>query len=176
MTPHISSPVPKTRVEKVDDSPSHGEVPGTDAYAKRQADAEPDEIAVDQDLDGKTPTGTPIQEIPTTILDAAASSGCSQPAKKVSEADATPDIVLTSAQDNVVVSNDEQLSEESAGREPDDDFGDDFDDFEEGGQDDDFDDFEDGFQQPPTPSAPLMSPTPPPVQPLELPFVSKQEP
>lgn len=52
----------------------------------------------------------------------------------------------------------------------DDDFGDDFDDFEEGGHDDDFDDFEDGFQHAEptttTTSAPL------PVQPQHsLPFV-----
>lgn len=37
--------VPKTVVEKVDPaSRSHGEVPGTEAHAIRQADAEPDEV------------------------------------------------------------------------------------------------------------------------------------
>ena len=37
--------VPKMVVEKVDPgSPSHGEVPGTEAYAMRQADAKPDEV------------------------------------------------------------------------------------------------------------------------------------
>lgn len=41
-----SSPVPRTRVEKVDGSPSHGEVPGTDAYETRTPDAVPDEVEV----------------------------------------------------------------------------------------------------------------------------------
>jgi hypothetical protein len=40
------SPIPKTRVERVDDEPAHGEVPGTPAYGKRMRDAVPDEIEV----------------------------------------------------------------------------------------------------------------------------------
>lgn len=40
------SPIPKTRVERVDDEPAHGEVPGTPAYDKRLKDAVPDEIEV----------------------------------------------------------------------------------------------------------------------------------
>lgn len=39
-------PIPVTKVEKVDSVPSHGEVPGTDAYEMRKGDAEPD-IAVE---------------------------------------------------------------------------------------------------------------------------------
>jgi len=39
-------PIPITRVERVDDEPSHGEVPGTEAYDMRTADAEPDQFAV----------------------------------------------------------------------------------------------------------------------------------
>lgn len=44
----LSSPVPppRTRVEKVDGNPSHGEVPGTHAYGQRGKDAVPDEIEV----------------------------------------------------------------------------------------------------------------------------------
>lgn len=45
-SPGVSSPLPKTRVEKVDNEPSFGEVPGTEAYKKREQDAEPDEIAM----------------------------------------------------------------------------------------------------------------------------------
>ncbi|KAI9924764.1 hypothetical protein MW887_006620 [Aspergillus wentii] len=41
-----TSPVPRTRVEKVDEDPSHGDVPGTPAYEKRGQDAVPDEIEV----------------------------------------------------------------------------------------------------------------------------------
>ncbi|KAK1636843.1 hypothetical protein BDP81DRAFT_29474 [Colletotrichum phormii] len=43
-----TSPIPKTRVEKVDDEPSYGEVPGTEAYRLREGDAEPDEIAIQE--------------------------------------------------------------------------------------------------------------------------------
>ncbi|UQC80210.1 uncharacterized protein CLUP02_05692 [Colletotrichum lupini] len=43
-----TSPIPKTRVEKVDDEPSYGEVPGTEAYRSREGDAEPDEIAIQE--------------------------------------------------------------------------------------------------------------------------------
>ena len=38
--------IPITRVERVDDEPSHGEVPGTNAYNLRTQDAVPDEIEV----------------------------------------------------------------------------------------------------------------------------------
>lgn len=40
------SPVPRTRVEKVDDSPRYGEVPGSLAYQRRMSDAVPDEVKV----------------------------------------------------------------------------------------------------------------------------------
>lgn len=37
------TPIPRTVVEKVDpDTPSHGDIPGTEAFNKRQADAVPD--------------------------------------------------------------------------------------------------------------------------------------
>ena len=41
-----TSPVPRTRVERVDDSAQHGEVPGTEAYEIRTQDVVPDEIEV----------------------------------------------------------------------------------------------------------------------------------
>jgi len=41
-----ASPVPITRVERVDDEPAYGEVPGTTAYKLRTQDAVPDEIEV----------------------------------------------------------------------------------------------------------------------------------
>ena len=40
------SPIPITRVERVDDRAAHGEVPGTPAYEKRTQDAVPDEIEI----------------------------------------------------------------------------------------------------------------------------------
>ncbi|KIY02592.1 uncharacterized protein Z520_01057 [Fonsecaea multimorphosa CBS 102226] len=44
-----ASPIPKTRIEKVDDEPRYGEVPGTPAYEKRVLDAVPDEVEVVQE-------------------------------------------------------------------------------------------------------------------------------
>ena len=41
-----NSPVPLTRVERVDSEPRYGEVPNTDAYEKRAADAVPDEVEI----------------------------------------------------------------------------------------------------------------------------------
>lgn len=171
VTPRAHSPVPTTRVEKVDNEPSYGEVPGTEAYEKREGDADPDEIAVIPDRDGaNTPQNeergernddeTPEvenAEIPVTVLEEAPGDGPSprsEEAESKRSADAAPDIVISS-------------SEESP--EGDDDFGDDFDDFEEGGQGDDgFDDFEgDDFEQPQQPST-----APATIQPSTLPFVS----
>lgn len=74
-----TSPIPITRVERVDDEPAHGEVPGTDAYKMRTQDAVPDEVEIvpegsrsrsasrvsssDRPL---TPGGTPV---PKTIVE-----------------------------------------------------------------------------------------------------------
>ncbi|KAK2846417.1 hypothetical protein FQN49_005741 [Arthroderma sp. PD_2] len=72
------SPVPRTRVEKLDSSPRHGEMPGSPAYQQRLADAVPDEIdIVGEEKDNiqhtsasperpLTPGGTPI---PITIVE-----------------------------------------------------------------------------------------------------------
>ncbi|KAF2839291.1 hypothetical protein M501DRAFT_1003864 [Patellaria atrata CBS 101060] len=43
---NATSPIPVTRVERVDDIPAHGEVPNTPAYKMRMADAVPDEVEV----------------------------------------------------------------------------------------------------------------------------------
>ncbi|KAK2757007.1 hypothetical protein FQN54_004975 [Arachnomyces sp. PD_36] len=40
------SPVPRTKVERVDDTPSYGEIPGSPAYGKRAQDAVPDEVEI----------------------------------------------------------------------------------------------------------------------------------
>lgn len=103
---NVSPVVPLTRVEKVDNEPSYGEVPGTDAYHMRENDAEPDEIAVIADMkDGEvepplrvsTPGGQPI---PTTVVEkvdpAIPSHGevPGTPAHDKRAADAVPDLVL----------------------------------------------------------------------------------
>jgi hypothetical protein len=75
VSPSRASPIPKTRVEKIDDKPAYGEVPGTQAYRLREGDAEPDEIAIIPDPSkpepeptspSPTPGGRPI---PKTVVE-----------------------------------------------------------------------------------------------------------
>jgi len=98
-----------TRVEKVDDEPRHGEVPGTDAYHMRERDAESDEVAVVPESDEKeaksslsvstSPGGQPI---PTTLvekIDPSTPSHGEVPGTLAHEkraADAVPDMVVRS--------------------------------------------------------------------------------
>ncbi|KAI5917797.1 hypothetical protein F4810DRAFT_695004 [Camillea tinctor] len=188
-SPGATSPVPRTRVEKVDDEPSYGEVPGTDAYEKRTTDAEPDEIAIIEEERPRslsidrpvTPGGHPI---PKTVVEQAEDvpgSSTHHYHEHLHEADATPDFIrkpdgtgeanpIPSSVDPTTQDTDDtpgppalkspishQRRRSSAARsinsdhggpgDNDDDFGDDFDDFEEGNEDADFGDFDDGFQQ-----------------------------
>jgi hypothetical protein len=48
-------PIPVTKVEKADSVPSHGEVPGTDAYETRKGDAKPDILEEVGNIPGKKP-------------------------------------------------------------------------------------------------------------------------
>lgn len=103
-----SSPIPVTRVEKVDNEPSYGEVPGTDAYKKRVEDAQPDEIAVieeDKTSDSRstamerpsTPGGRPI---PITVIEKVDPSMPSYgevpgtTAHNTRKTDAAPDVIV----------------------------------------------------------------------------------
>jgi Domain of unknown function (DUF5102) len=105
--------VPVTRVEKVDNKPSYGEVPGTEAYNMRAEDARPDQVAVIPDSTHNapeeiypdrplTPGGHPI---PTTVLEKIDPSnpGCSElpgtRAHKSRTADALPDLVMKVGRD-----------------------------------------------------------------------------
>ncbi|KAG6038203.1 hypothetical protein E4U41_004455 [Claviceps citrina] len=181
MTPHISSPIPRTRVERIDSTPAHGEVPGTEAYNQRLADAQPDEIAVANDVvedDFEASVETPRQEVPITVFEPVQSGdGASSPVPMRSPGvDAEPDIVLQppndyeeTTTDSKEIAEEEEEEEDQEKEEQSDDFGDDFDDFEEGAaHDEEFDDFEDGFQQPqPLPAA---SHGPQSALPSQLPF------
>lgn len=105
-----SSPsVPITRVEKVDDDPRHGEVPGTPAYDKRRQDAVPDEIEIVPDgrlskrgsrqfLDTPlSPGGTPIPRTVVEKVDPNSPSYGDEPgtsAYRKRMADAVPDMTL----------------------------------------------------------------------------------
>ncbi|KAJ5684377.1 uncharacterized protein N7477_000722 [Penicillium maclennaniae] len=184
------SPIPRTIVEKVDpELPSHGEIPGTEAYVKRQADAVPDLIKPADDPDDAQPpsvnhefpdANSSDQEIPATKVSRVETMPTEEglpshpKAHQCSPSDAVPDIVETVpdasrpeqhlSQDLAEVSSDNQ------------DFGDDFDEFVEEQDemgDDDFGDFDDGFQEPTDEvdeEAP-MGGTMTPQQPLALPSV-----
>lgn len=109
-----NSPIPITRVERVDDQPSYGEVPGTEAYKKRTQDAVPDEVEVvpegarsrsasrlrpeDRPI---TPGGTPIPMTVVEKVDPEEPSHGDIPgtvAHKIRAADAVPDVILKAPQ------------------------------------------------------------------------------
>ena len=52
------TPIPTTVVTKIDEQPSHGEVPGTEAYEIRQGDAKPDLVETKDDGRGKSASPT----------------------------------------------------------------------------------------------------------------------
>lgn len=102
-----TSPIPRTRVEKVDDIPSHGQIPGSPAYEMRKQDAVPDEVAIL--LEGRlskrdslqnlshTPGGTPIPRTVVEKIDPTSPSHGELPGTEAYEkrtADAKPDVVL----------------------------------------------------------------------------------
>ncbi|KAL4808952.1 hypothetical protein BDV18DRAFT_133579 [Aspergillus unguis] len=98
-----ASPVPRTRVEKVDDEPSHGEVPGTNAYQKRELDAVPDEVEVisrsrSPSSRSVTPGGTRIPRTVVEKVDPGQPSYGDVPGTEAYDkrrADAIPDMVTT---------------------------------------------------------------------------------
>lgn len=70
-SPPENPPVPRTVVERVDpEHPSHGDVPGTDAYDKRRADAVPDVVTTAPESGG-TPELNPEPE-PNDAVDSTA--------------------------------------------------------------------------------------------------------
>ncbi|KAJ5212265.1 uncharacterized protein N7498_003911 [Penicillium cinerascens] len=193
LTPGDSS-IPRTVVEKVNpESPSHGEVPGTGAYEKRQADAVPDLVRTAGDLDDAQPpsfvddgspeTNIPDQEIPETKVSQIETMPTEEElpphpkAHQSSPSDAMPDTLETVPD---VSTPEESLSQDTAEEDDDDqEAGDEFDEFVEEQDDmgdDDFGDFDDGFQEPGddlaeeasmgdsmTPQQPLAPPSVPPL-------------
>ncbi|CZS91241.1 uncharacterized protein RAG0_01959 [Rhynchosporium agropyri] len=130
-------PIPITKVEKIDSSPRHGEVPGTKAYELRRGDAEPDIVEEVGDAPGS----------PTSV---GARSPTITHARRMSSA--------AGSKGTTPVMSDEYNEDEDGS---DGGFGDDFDDFEEG-EDAEFGDFDDGFQKaastpPPPQSIPVAA-------------------
>ncbi|KAK2626550.1 hypothetical protein QTJ16_003725 [Diplocarpon rosae] len=143
-------PIPITKVEKIDSSPCHGEVPGTRAYELRRGDAEPDIVEEVGDVPGKgisiactseqlTGSGSPTSP-------AVRSSIVNHARRKSSAAERKG---IPSAIDEY-----DEAEDGSDGG-----FGDDFDEFEEGDATE-FGDFDDGFQE--------AAPAPPPPQSLPV--------
>ncbi|ERF70046.1 hypothetical protein EPUS_03598 [Endocarpon pusillum Z07020] len=104
-----TSPIPRTRVERVDDEPRHGETPGSPAYDMRRQDAVPDELEIvpegrlskrssSSSLQPSLPPGGP--PVPLTVVekvDPASPSHGEVPgtaAYEQRQADAAPDVVL----------------------------------------------------------------------------------
>ncbi|KAL4890824.1 hypothetical protein BDV59DRAFT_77936 [Aspergillus ambiguus] len=124
-----TSPVPLTRVEKVDDDPSYGELPGTSAYEKRGQDAVPDEIEVipegsrsrSASAAGQQPALTPGSPVPQTVVEKVDLDQPSYgdvpgtPAYEKRKADAVPDIVIPASDDNTQGSSTPQTEHQSAG-------------------------------------------------------------
>ncbi|KAK7408964.1 hypothetical protein QQX98_008842 [Neonectria punicea] len=100
VSPTLSSPIPKTRVEKVDDEPAYGEVPGTEAYAKREQDAIPDEIAITpENASTHRPSSTVNTTVPATLVEEAPGDVPEPHSAKFEDrrkADTPPDLVLDS--------------------------------------------------------------------------------
>lgn len=102
------SPIPITRVERVDHDAAYGEVPGTDAYEMRTEDARPDEIAFipdDKKLDSAPPSGavspggqpipkTVVEEVPASPVMGGLSRRGTLHSHKRNPSDAMPDLVL----------------------------------------------------------------------------------
>lgn len=143
--------IPKTVVEKVEpESPSYGEVPGTAAHEMRKADAEPDEVLKAPDatrakLEGQSqdhsqsgsPTSSPSRPVPTgeehiAVSGYTSSTRSEELAEGFEEKTAEPENELN-GEDQMKRGAEETSSETAA-----EGFGDDFDDFEEGGEDDEF--------------------------------------
>lgn len=105
-----TSPIPITRVERVDDEPAHGEVPGTDAYKKRTQDAVPDEVEIVPDGQRSrstsrvsindrplTPGGSAVPKTVVEKIDPDQPSHGDVPgthAHELRRADAEPDVII----------------------------------------------------------------------------------
>jgi hypothetical protein len=142
-------PIPITKVEKVDSKPSHGEVPGTEAYEMRKGDAQPDVIEEVGDAPGEknqvSSTSERLTESGSPTSPAARSPHMSHARRKSSAA----------GKKGAPVGDYNEDEDGSDGG-----FGDDFDDFEEGEEDAEFGDFDEGFQEA------EIAPQPAPVQSL----------
>lgn len=180
--------IPTTVITKVDSEPSHGEVPGTDAFEIRKGDAKPDVVEKKGDVSGK-PWNALLDAVPMTESDLPTNSvsrsklfkpkRTKQPDLGASPiaADGGFGPMEEEGSYNESEENDDHDADDDANTEADECFAEDFDDFEAGAENEDFGSFDDGFEEP---SVPGEGPDPEPVAPSvqsiphsRSPFVSK---
>ncbi|ODH28352.1 hypothetical protein ACO22_03953 [Paracoccidioides brasiliensis] len=102
------SPIPRTRVERIDDVPAYGEIPGSPAYEKRELDAVPDEIEIisrgtpsrpSSSASGRATLTPDAIQIPRTVVEKIDPSSPSYgeepgtPAYETHKADSAPDMI-----------------------------------------------------------------------------------
>lgn len=110
-----TSPIPRTRVERVDDEPRYGEQPGSPAFDMRRRDAVPDELEIvpegrlskrnsSSNLQPPvSPGGTPVPLMVVEKVDPDTPSHGEVPgtaAYDKRQADAAPDVVLKASDSN----------------------------------------------------------------------------
>jgi hypothetical protein len=176
-------PIPKTVLEKVDASLSHGEIPGTLAHRQRAKDAVPD-IVVQASNRGSTDGSGPgdlsavvtkgeqdfkrTEDEPDLSEEAKDALGMTviTPVVQRTYLPGSPTshglksaVVTRSRRTSSGASRRSMKDKQNEGEVAEGVFGDDFDDFEEGEEDADFDDFDDGFQE----AEPIQSQSTPPT-------------
>lgn len=179
-SPLPTSPKPDAPAEVANHEP-----PSAPEASKAETSTEDDELELENGSatpgqDGSAPPKTLEDETLAIVVDEDAVP-TPQPKDETETAHDLADTQASLPSSHQAPSDDEEPAqgrEESEEAEDEDEeegdndaFGDDFDDFEEGGGEDDFDDFEDGFQQPDTSHAQESAPPPPPVPQATLPFV-----
>ncbi|MCJ1296489.1 hypothetical protein MMC34_008055 [Xylographa carneopallida] len=149
-------PIPRTVVTRVDSTPSHGEVPGTNAYNIRTEDAQPDSIEKKGDVPG-WPTssvnrssyfdGLKLRSSTTGTSPIAADGGFGPMDYEDDEEDGNDDNEGGRELNGYTQALDLHAEHlEGSPEDNDESIGDEFDDFEEGAAADDFGDFDDGSQ------------------------------
>jgi hypothetical protein len=133
-------------VEKIDSKPSHGEVPGTNAYETRKEDAKPD--IVEEIREG---AGIPASRVSERLTES------ESPTSPVPRSPVKTHVRRKSsvAGKKAAAASPGDYNETEDGSDG--GFGDDFDDFEEGEEDTEFGDFDDGFQEAATSAPPPHS-------------------
>ena len=175
--------IPTTIITKVDSGPSHGEVPGTEAYDKRRGDAQPDAVEKRGDVKGRCrlsysfPFNEPLTEpgVKRRSLHAVQqypASAIRSTSPIAADGGFGPMVSDDSDESDVRVEPYENAQGEEMDKEG--GFGDDFDDFEAGEEDEDFGDFDPGLpiRHEEERASDLHSPPSQPILPIESHFVS----